>query len=209
MNINTLASENSLLLKITINSSQLIFCLSFFTTSLLFSQTNQNKKVLNIKRSITTSPKIDGLLTDPVWKGLEVANDLIIMEPNNGEKENPDYKTDVKVMYDDEAIYVSAMMYDPNPSKIAMEFASRDTSGQADHFTVVLNPNNDGLNATLFQVMTTGTQVEAKVSNEKEDRNWSALWKSAVKILDNGWSLEMKIPYAALRFSEKSFSILC
>ena len=50
-------------------------------------------------------------------------------------KENPDYKTEVKVLYDDEAIYVFAMLFDPNPSKIASEFTSRDNDGQADVFS--------------------------------------------------------------------------
>ena len=180
-----------------------MFLFSLFTTTLLFSQSHITKKTLTNKRSLNKAPKIDGLLNDDVWKGLEIAKDFIMMEPNNGEKENPDYKTEVKVLYDDEAIYVSAMMYAPEPSKIAREFTNRDNYGQADHFTLVLNPNNDGINATQFEVTASGTQVDAKVFDGKEDRNWSAVWKSATKILDNGWSVEMKIPYAALRFSNE------
>jgi len=187
-----------------IKSTKLLFLFSLFTTTLLFSQSNATKKVLNIKRSINKAPKIDGLLNDDAWKGLEVAKDFVMMEPNNGEKENPDYRTEVKVLYDDEAIYVSAMMFDPNPSKIASEFTSRDNDGQADLFSLILNPNNDGVNATSFDVMITGTQLDAKVSDSRRpDRSWSAVWKSAVKTLDNGWSVEMKIPYSALRFSNE------
>jgi hypothetical protein len=191
-------------IQMTINNSKLLLYISLFTTTILFSQTNQNKKVLNIQRSIKKSPKIDGLLTDDAWKGLEIANNFIMMQPNNGEKEDPLYKTEVKVLYDDEAIYVSAMMYDPNPSEIAQEFTSRDNDGQADYFSLILNPNNDGINATSFDVMVTGTQLDAKVSDSRRpDRSWSAVWKSATKISDNGWSVEMKIPYAALRFSNE------
>lgn len=186
-----------------IKSTKLLFLISLFTTSLLFSQSHVPKKTLHIKRSLNKAPKIDGVLSDDAWKDLEIAKDFVMMEPTNGEKENPDYKTEVKVLYDDEAIYVSAMMYDPDPSKIAMEFTSRDNSGNADHFTLVLNPSNDGLNATNFEVAVTGTQVDAKVNDGRDDRNWSAVWKSAVKILENGWSVEMKIPYAALRFSNE------
>lgn len=184
-------------------SSKFLIITLLFTTSLLYSQNNTPKKTLTIKRSNNKAPKIDGLLNDLAWKGLEVAKDFVMLEPNNGEKENPDFKTEVKVLYDDEAIYVAAMLYDPNPSKIAQEFTSRDNYGQADHFTLVINPNNDGLNAMQFEVLITGTQVDAKVTNGDEDRNWSAVWKSATKILENGWSVEMKIPYAALRFSNE------
>ncbi len=188
-----------------IKHSKLLFYISLFTTSILFSQTDIPKKTLNTTRSINKTPKIDGLLTDDAWKGLEIANDFIMLEPNNGEKEDPNYRTEVKVLYSDEAIYVSAMMYDPNPSKIASEFTSRDNDGQADHFSLILNPNNDGVNATSFDVMVTGTQLDAKVSDNsrRPDRSWSAVWKSAVQILDNGWSVEMRIPYSALRFSNQ------
>jgi hypothetical protein len=186
-----------------IKSSKLLVLFSLFTTTFLFSQNHIPKKILNIKRSTNKAPKIDGLLTDAAWKGLEIAKDFVMMEPNNGEKENPDYKTEVKILYDDEAIYISAMLYDPNPTKIAKEFTSRDNYGQADLFTVVVNPSNDGVNTTQFEVLITGTQVDAKVSDGNEDRNWSAVWKSATKILDNGWAVEMKIPYATLRFSNE------
>ncbi|WP_347174557.1 DUF5916 domain-containing protein [Polaribacter uvawellassae] len=183
--------------------SKFIFYVLLFTSSILYSQINQNKKSLNIKRSNHKAPKIDGLLNDNAWKGLEIAKDFIMMEPNNGAKEDPNYKTEVKVLYDDEAIYVAAMMYHPNPSKMAMEFTNRDIKGNADHFSLVLNPSNDGLNATLFEVTSAGTQVDAKVTDGKDDSNWSAVWKSAIKTLDNGWSLEIKIPYSALRFSNQ------
>tara|TARA_R110001599_G_scaffold98558_3_gene253288 strand:+ start:3005 stop:5455 length:2451 start_codon:yes stop_codon:yes gene_type:complete len=186
-----------------IKNSKQLFLLFFFTTAFLFSQSQIPKKVLNIKRSTNKSPKIDGLLTDDAWKNLEIAKDFIMLDPNNGEKENPAYKTEVKVFYDDEAIYVSAMLYDPEPSNIAMEFTSRDNTGQTDSFTLVLNPNNDGLNATKFDVLVTGTQMDAVISNGNEDRNWNSVWSSATKILDNGWSLEMKIPYFTLRFSNE------
>ena len=184
-------------------SSKFLILISLFTSAFLYSQANIPKKTLNIKRSNNKAPKIDGLLNDAAWKGLEIAKDFVMLEPNNGEKENPDLRTEVKVLYDDEAIYIGAMLYHPDPSKIAKEFTSRDNYGQADHFTLVLNPNNDGLNATQFEVLITGTQVDAKVTNGNEDRNWSAVWKSATKVLKNGWSVEMKIPYAALRFSNE------
>ena len=186
-----------------IKSSKLLFLFFLFTSTFLFSQQNIPKKTLNIKRSIKKAPKIDGLLNDNAWKGAEIANDFIMMDPNNGEKENPDYKTEVKVLYDDEAIYVSAMMYHPDPSKMAMEFTNRDSKGNADHFSLVLNPSNDGLNATLFEVTSAGTQVDAKVTDGKDDQNWSAVWISAIKILENGWTVEMKIPYSSLRFSNQ------
>ena len=186
-----------------IKSSQLLFYSLLFTSILSFAQISQKKKTLTINRSINKSPKIDGRLTDDTWKNTEIANDFVMLRPNNGERELDTHKTEVKVVYDDEAIYISAMMFDPNPSKIAKEFTNRDKFGQSDFFSVTINPNNDGLNTTQFIVMSAGTQADATVSNGREDFNWSAVWESAVKMHDNGWSVEMKIPYAALRFSNE------
>ncbi len=184
-----------------IKSSKLLFCICLFATTCLFSQSA--KKTLNIQRGSGKTPKIDGLLDDETWKNVAIAKGFVMLQPNNGEEELDSHKTEVKVIYDDEAIYISAMMYDPDPSKIAMEFTNRDNFGQTDFFLITLNPNNDGLNSTEFIVMSTGTQADATISNGREDFNWSAVWKSAVKMHDNGWSVEMKIPYAALRFSNQ------
>ena len=186
-----------------VKSSQLLFYAIILTSSLCFSQTQQQKKVLQINRSTNKAPKIDGLLDDDAWKNIQVAKDFVMRRPNNGEKELQTHKTEVKVIYDDEAIYISAMLYDNEPSKIAREFTNRDNFGQADFFNVTINPNNDGLNTTQFIVMSTGTQADASVSNGREDFNWSAVWESAVNINERGWSVEIKIPYAALRFSNQ------
>mgnify|MGYP002633392264 CR=1 FL=1 len=177
--------------------------LLLFTSTSLFSQIQTQKKTLNITRIKNKVPKLDGVLDDDAWKSLEVANNFVMLKPNNGEKELDSHKTEVKVIYDDDAIYISAMMYDPDPLKIAMEFTNRDNRGQVDEFTVALNPNNDGLNSTVFKVLSTGTQIDAAVSNGREDGNWSAVWYSVAKINENGWSVEMKIPYSALRFSNQ------
>lgn len=183
--------------------SRLFFHLALFNCVLLFSQAKDSKKVLNTQRVVGETPKIDGLLTDEAWKGVAIAKDFVMIEPTSGEKELDTHKTTVKVLYDDSAIYISAMLTDPDPSKIAREFSNRDNFGQTDFFLVALNPNNDGLNATTFVVMSTGTQADATVSRGDADFSWSAVWKSAVKMQDNGWSVEMKIPYAALRFSNE------
>jgi len=186
-----------------LKSSKTLFLLSFITTSFIFGQKDDSKKILDINRANTKIPKIDGVLDDEAWKGQKGATDFVMLRPTNGEKESNSHKTVVKVLYDDEAIYISAMLYDNDPANIPMEFTSRDNFGQTDFFLVTLNPNNDGLNTTEFIVMSTGTQADASVANGREDFNWSAVWKSAVKINDKGWSVEMKIPYAALRFSNQ------
>ena len=111
-------------------------------------------------------------------------------------------QTKVKVTYDDNAIYFGAYLYD-DPEKIMSQITQRDSFGQNDFFMVVLNPNNDAQNNTIFIVFSSGSQADAIASLDDEDYGWNAVWDSAVKMHDDGWSLEMKIPYRALRFANE------
>ena len=163
---------------------------------------NKNRKKISATR-VNTPPKIDGILDESVWSNIPIAKDFVMMRPNNGEKEPNTHKTEVKLVYDDEAIYVSAIMYTPDPSKIPAEFNNRDRIGNSDFFMLMINPNDDGQNPTMFIVTASGVQADSKVSTNNEDFNWNAVWKSAIKINDNNWSVEMKIPYRALRFANR------
>jgi len=182
--------------------NKLALLLLVFITTSIFSQLNTNRKKVIAVRT-TTAPKIDGHINDAPWEKATFFNNFIELSPNNGKSENKNYETEVKLLYDDNALYISAFLKDPNPEKIPMEFSTRDNIGQADLFFVTINPNDDGQNPFEFIVESTGNQADAKVSNGNEDFNWSAVWDSAVKLTDKGWCLEMKIPYGALRFANQ------
>lgn len=180
----------------------IFFLFAIFCFSTINAQDQSNRKTITTTR-ISETPKIDGNLDDDAWKDAEIATDFVELRPTNGKAASEDYKTEVKVVYDDTAIYISAMMLDPEPSKIPMQFSTRDNLNQADFFLITINPNDDGQNAFEFIVETTGNQADAKVSNGNEDFNWNAVWDSDAKVTDKGWSVEMKIPYRALRFVNK------
>jgi len=159
----------------------------------------QNKQ-LQIERA-ATSPKIDAVLNDACWQNAEEAKDFIQFRPTQGAPEKPHQKSVVKITYDDNAIYFAAHLYD-NPDAIHKQFRSRDDFGASDFFGVVINPNNDAQNDVEFFVFSSGNQADA-IANPSigEDFGWNAVWESAVKIVDDGWIVEIRIPYAALRFS--------
>jgi hypothetical protein len=165
-------------------------------------QNNQNRKKIKATR-VTKAPKIDGVLEDDAWKNAEIMTDFVVLRPDNGKLVSTEYQTVVKVIYDDDAIYISGQMNDPDPAGIPKEFAVRDNFSIADFLLVTINPNDDGQNPFEFLVQTTGNQGDAKVSNGNEDFNWSAVWESAVSTDDKGWNVEMKIPYGALRFANR------
>lgn len=167
----------------------------------VFSQQNQRKSIVATR--VEVPPKIDGFFNDNAWKNVEKATDFVVLKPNNGTPVSKKYATEVRVVYDDKAVYISAKMNDPKPNKIPKEIATRDNRGQADYFLITINPNDDGQNPFQFVVEASGNQLDAKISNGNKDFNWSAVWESAVKITDYGWNAEIKIPYRALRFSNQ------
>ena len=173
----------------------LFICLSKTATS-------QYKKSLNIQRT-TDVPKIDGVLNEEIWTNAEIATDFVQFRPEIGNIRDKSQRTEVKIAYDDNAIYIGAHLYD-NPDKIMKQLTSRDNFGQSDFLLVVINPNNDSQNDTNFIVFSSGQQADAIVNPSiGEDYSWNAVWESAVKIVDDGWVVEIKIPYRTLRFSDQ------
>ncbi|SFI08284.1 DUF5916 domain-containing protein [Halpernia frigidisoli] len=179
----------------------------YFFCSIVFGQkTAQDsiaRKILNTVKT-TSSPKIDGILDDEVWKNAPVANNFIQKDPENGKPEDPAFRTEVKILYDDTGIYFGIKLYDPEPAKISKELTERDNIGNDDYFNILINGYNDKQQSLEFFLMPTGVQFDAKLNLDgTEDANWSAVWYSAAKISNDGWSIEMKIPYSELRFPKK------
>jgi len=165
-----------------------IFCL------FAFSQT-PSKQAFAVRTN--TPPKIDGLLNDTVWSKSIAINDFIQLVPINNVA--PSVKTEVRIMYDDNAIYVGAFLYDPHPDSIYKEMGNRDDELNADGFVIGFDTYNNQQDAYIFGVTASGVQSDIR----EMDETYNAVWQSAVKILDNGWCVEMKIPYSALRFPNK------
>jgi len=176
-----------------------------FLTLISFYSYSQ-KKTLQAKFT-TEDITIDGKINEEVWKTAPIATDFIMFEPDNGKPIGEDKKTEVKVLYDNNAVYISAILYDNEPNKISRELTSRDEFGVADNFSVSINGNNDGQQDFRFFVSAAGVQMDCLATESLEDFNWDAVWDSEVKITDFGWVVEMKIPYAALRFSKASKQI--
>ena len=159
------------------------------------------KKTLQAK-SITENITIDGKINEQIWESASIASDFIMFEPDNGKPINNDKKTEVKVLYDNDAIYISAILYDNEPGKIQKEITNRDVFGVSDHFSVYINGFNDGQQDFRFFVSAAGVQMDCLATEDYEDFTWDAIWDSEVAINELGWVVEMKIPYAALRFSK-------
>ena len=156
------------------------------------------KKELEALRT-SEKPKIDGILSESCWQEARAATGLVQYEPYNGAA--PTFQTIVKVVYNDNSIYIGAIMYDDEPDKIMRELGPRDSDElNADALMVSISPYNDELNSFDFFLYASGVQVDEKTFSTGTDLSWDAVWKSEVKITEEGWVAEMEIPYSALRF---------
>jgi len=164
-------------------------------TSLLYGQ----KKTLNVK-SISSKISIDGKISEDAWNSAEIAADFVMYQPDNGKLISENKKTEVKVVYDNDAVYIAATLYDENPTKIKKEITNRDVFGVSDYFAVFINGFNDGQQDFRFYVTSAGVQLDCIATEDNKDFSWDAIWDSKAVITDKGWVVEMKIPYAAIRF---------
>ena len=178
------------------------FCVLFFVLFTTFNY-SQNRKEIKITR-FNNPPKIDGIINDSQWNGLEPATEFERWMPNNGQKEREGYESFIYLGYDDTGIYIAGKFNDPNPSLIPLEFSQRDDIWEvnADSFWLSINTNDDNLNDQGFQVTSAGTLGDTYTSGEfsEDDWNFDTVFEAKVSIDENGWNMEMKIPYSALRF---------
>lgn len=181
------------------NKFRYLLLFSFLLTHLYsFSQ----KKVINAITSGNIT--IDGKFNEPIWEYAPVAKDFVMFSPDNGKPISEEKKTEVQIVYNDDAIFIAARMYDNEPNKILKEITKRDNFGTSENFGIFLNGFNDSQQDFRFFVSAAGVQADCVYTNQNgEDFSWDAIWESKVRITDYGWIVEIKIPYAALRFSNK------
>ncbi|MCB0376754.1 MAG: carbohydrate binding family 9 domain-containing protein, partial [Sinomicrobium sp.] len=163
---------------------------------------SQDKKTITAVR-IQHPPKIDGVLNDTVWQSLPVHGDFYMYEPDNNKnhKERDTHKTEIKVAYDDNALYVAAYLYDPDPDSILRQFSQRDNIDvQADIFAFSINTYNDGINETRFFVTSAGTIGDSRAEGDNDDFSYNVVFQCTISFDEKGWYAEFKIPYNALRF---------
>ena len=170
----------------------LCFCFGFSQKKTLTTQFTSEKII------------IDGKFDEGAWLKADVAKDFVMWMPDNGTPEPKNTRTEIRVTYDNEAVYFAATMYDDEPGKILKELSQRDNSGTADRVGIFINGYNDGQQEFSFIVSASGVQEDFLFTESNgEDSSWNAIWESKTQITDFGWTAEFRIPYAALRFNSE------
>jgi len=145
---------------------------------------------------------IDGVLSEPVWQtGIPVTR-FTQRDPVEGAPATE--RTEVRVAYDDDAIYIGARMYDSHPDSIVSRLCRRDVSISSDRFAVFVDPFHDRRSGYYFMVNAAGVQYDGTLFNDSWDDNaWDGVWQARARVGKDQWSAEMRIPFSQMRFEHR------
>ncbi len=159
--------------------------------------TNTNKQY-RVPR-VSTKIKPNGILDEEVWQKALVLELNYEVQP--GENIKPPVRTEVLLAYSKTHLYVAFRAYDPDPSKIRARISDRDNTFNEDWVAVILDTFNDERRSFDFLCNPFGVQedfIETAGGGE-----WDAIWDSGGRITDQGYFVEMSIPFSSLRFQRK------
>ena len=154
----------------------------------------------------TSSISIDGSLEDQAWQTAPVIGGFKQRDPVEGAE--PSQKTEVRLLYDDQAVYIGARMYDTNPDSIVKVLARRDGAGRSDYFQVYLDPYYDRRTGYFFGVNAAGTLFDGTIYNDGwTDNSWDGVWEGRSRVDQQGWTVEMRIPFSQMRFVKRDVQL--
>ena len=160
----------------------------------------QDRPTLHAVRT-PTPVRIDGRLDDVAWQQAIPVTGFIQRLPDQGRPARQ--QTELRVAYDDDAMYVGARLLDDEPARIVRRLTRRDVAADADRFSIFFDPHHDHLTGVEFRVSAAGVQKDAVIYNDVyQDDTWDGVWESAVGLDVSGWTVEMRIPFSQLRFPQ-------
>lgn len=149
---------------------------------------------------IPEPPRIDGQLDEPSWALTQPTSGFTQNRPATG---SPSSETShFWVGYDKHNVYIAAKLEDSSANGATCRLTRRDRDSESDWFGVVIDAFHDRKTGRAFMVNASGVQRDATIANDTQmDTSWDAVWESAVLCSREGWTLEMRIPFTALRFN--------
>ncbi|MBN1783104.1 carbohydrate binding family 9 domain-containing protein [bacterium] len=162
------------------------------------------KRIYEAVRLTGPAPEIDGRLDDACWTEGKWMGDFIQQQPNEGQPGTQ--KTEFKILYDDHALYAAMVAHETDPGKMDIRISRRDEfAGDCAGFC--FDSYYDHRTGYEFNLTSGGTKIDLiQMDTGAEwffDQNWDAVWDGKTAVTDSAWTLEMRIPFSQLRFSEK------
>jgi len=173
-------------------------------------------QVLRISPEAAEAFRLDGLLTEAVWAEAAAITSLIQQEPTEGEAATEG--TEIRVLYDDEYLYIGIRALDSEPDRIVKRILQRDKIMKKDPFegrpifagddavAILLDPFDDNRNGYVFATNPNGAEFDALLADEGKEFNldWRGVWEVAGTPTEEGWSAEFRIPLRTLRYPNNS-----
>jgi hypothetical protein len=152
---------------------------------------------------ITIPPVINGILDDEAWQAGDWAGGFTQNMPYNGQPETE--KTEFKILFDDNNLYVAIRSYDTAPDSIVNRLTRRDEA-DGDLVGIILDSFHDLRTGFLFGVSSAGVKYDQMFTNDSGngDSSWDPNWWVKTSIDKDGWVAEMKIPFSQVRFDKNS-----
>ena len=144
---------------------------------------------------------VDGRLDEPDWAQAPAIGPLTQREPLEGRDATE--PTDVRVLFDEQALYLGIVCHESHPRGLVSTQLTRDANLDVDdRVTIVLDPFFDHRNGFFFQVNPAGARSDGQISNNAQSlsRDWDGIWDAAVTSTPDGWTVELSIPFKTLRF---------
>ena len=150
---------------------------------------------------VARPPVLDGRLDDAAWQAATPLTDLRQSDPQEGKPVSE--STEVRVVYDRDALYIGARLFDREPARIARQLGRRDAFTQSDDFRVLIDSYHDHRSAFRFDVTPLGVKHDLVFGDDGNfaDDSWDPVWEVATSIDSLGWTAEYRIPFSQLRFS--------
>ncbi|GAB5497253.1 MAG: hypothetical protein Phyf2KO_23330 [Phycisphaerales bacterium] len=144
-------------------------------------------------------PTIDGKLDDGVWNDAPVLTDFVQVNPDEGQPATE--RTEVRVLFDDDNLYLGIRCFDSMPDRIVATEMRRDGPRDVDdHLIIVIDPFGSQRDGYLFSVGPAGLKMDALIEGGNWREAWDGIWQSDVSIDEQGWAAEIAIPYKSLSF---------
>jgi hypothetical protein len=151
---------------------------------------------------VSGSISLDGVLSEPAWANSSPVSQFTQREPDEGARATE--RTEVRVLYDDDALYIGARLYDRQPDSVRAQLARRDRITSSDRFLVFLDCYRDRRTGFFFGINAAGTLYDGVLYNDDWDSDtWDGVWEGKAVRDSLGWSAELRIPYSQLRFQHR------
>jgi len=182
------------------------FFITFLILTTVLVASGQSQKSITAIKIDRSEIILDGRIDEPFWQKIEASGGFLMQEPVEGGE--PTERTEIRIAYDENNLYISAICYDSDPDGIKAFQKKRDVSlSTDDRFMWILDTFLDGRNAYFFEINPAGLIGDGLLTTGQGitlNKDWDGIWRPWTHIGDFGWSTEIRIPFRTVNFDPSS-----